>query len=304
MPVIHGQTMHEHDDYKVQQEFERLSRAVSAQNKIVEALDPDKAENFKPGNNPEHNPIRTKIVKAIWALTNEHNREIISKKVVQDENFVDTGKGHPKYEIGIIWELIAEKLEQELRTIPEAERVNIKAWAYTNPLQFVTWLSLNVFGIQSVQTEYDLDPYNPSFIIHLLNDEDSPAPNKYYGTDGVGIRGYHLLPSVAASGSGVLEYTLNWADVTPVITIGAIPENKVVQTAMIEVLSEFDTGFIAEIGDDSVYNRLMKVTENNLEKINKYHNYPDYKYTATTDIKLRSYGTATKGDLRILIYYH
>lgn len=70
-------------------------------------------------------------------------------------------------------------------------------------LSFSDWQSFNsrVPSTRTVNTNKSITgggSLNSDLTISLVNDVTSPAPNFYYGTDGSGVKGWYVLPSVAA----------------------------------------------------------------------------------------------------------
>lgn len=303
MPTKFGQTGWIHEDEKVQREFERVAQNEETIAKAVESLLPEGMSiDDAAGNTGEDKSGEIKT--NIWALTTEHNDNIVGMpKVVQDLDFKDKAKRHPKYELGINWDLWATALEASLSTIPDAQKTNIAAFAYTNPKQFLEWFDLCLQPIMSIQGTPDYRDGYWNYTIKLVNDQYSPGPNKLYGTDGFGSKGWQPLP---VPSSGVLVFTIDYLTLTPVVIVGSIPINSTVQSVSLVITSAFNNTTIVELGDDGLFNRLMTVGENQPEVMNKYQSFPDYKYLVTTDIKLRFYYSSapTTGSLTVYVYYH
>lgn len=242
------------------------------------------------------------IKKGIWALTTKHNSKIIVEKVNQSLDFIDKGKFHPKYELGVNWKLERDSLEDNLKTIQSALETNIKAWAYSSPQQFLEWLDLCLRPIMSVTGWASDTPYY-NYFLSLVNDEWNPGNNKYYGTGPTGLKGFHSLP---AFDSYCIEKYFSYADISgnTELLINTVPEKYIIEHAEIEILEDFDDNIKFKIGD-TIHARIMNTSDTFAKAANKYAVHSDYVYLSDTDLYLRwNYDSTgpTKGQGRILIY--
>jgi len=231
----------------------------------------------------------------VWALTTEHNDNIITAKVVQDLDYHDTGGKRPKYEIGVFWELTQQMLEAALKTIPQAKKTRIKAWAATHPKQFLEWVDICLRPIKSIRGKVDNTEGSWNYILDLVNDEWSPGPKKYYGTDKLGAKGFHLFPGVH-----VIKIPFNYG--TPAVSSRTtVPENNLilrVETVITEVFDDV-VAYTASVGTIEI----MDETYINFARDGMYLNQWHYAVTDAAVVDLVISTPSTQGAGVTYVWY-
>lgn len=293
-----------HNDHETQREFERVGNFLFEDAKTIEAIanvlgsTPDKIVKEDPKNI------------ALWALTVFINgKHLTNKKVVQGVNF-DGNKAktsdpdYPLAYVPIDWTGKNIPLAKEFRTIDEAERSNLEAWA-SLPLADLTAIEGPMSVVVYRTTEY-LEKYGmkgATFLneVRLVNDELAPNDNYYYGTDSDGDKGWHPLSNVA----GRLEVDFDYSDlVSGDKVIGTIPADKRVIKTSVLVTTAFDDSAKMTIGDAVGIGRLATHTDIRLESEKSYDIELEIKYATATELKLyHASGTPTVGEGTVIIYY-
>ena len=238
----------------------------------------------------------------IWAETTELDKQIIVKRVNQDLRFTKAKKipDERPYPFPVDFALTKEQLEKELRTIDEAQRTIIQAFAMIDP---GLWMNYYM-GMQSVERVQD--PFrDPRFnmpikaYFHLVNDEQNPQPNQYYGTDGDRYKGFHSIP---IGQNGCYEILFDYTDTPNPVSLFTSANNMVIQEIQLELSTRFDNSQVFTIGNDSTPGFLMGMANSdNIPK--KFSIRPDYKFTDVQNIKLYFTTTSTVGSGRVLVYY-
>lgn len=136
-----------------------------------------------------------------------------------------------------------ENERSQINTILEDIRRNIAASGgnvdYVTQQQLQAILnSLPPAGLNSVSTDNSIEGTGTSGNpIQLVNDEASPGNGEYYGTDGSGTKGFHLLPTTLSGtytptatvvdGSGATPSLAQWLRVGNTVTVsGSIVINS------------------------------------------------------------------------------
>lgn len=230
-----------------------------------------------------------------WALTTEHNDDVITAKVVQDLDYHDTGEKRQKYEMGIFWELTQQMLEAALKTLPAAKKTRIKAWAATNPAQFLDWLDLCLRPIKSIQGEKDDRKGYWNYTLQLAGDEWTPSPKKYYGTNRQGSKGFHLFPGIH-----IIEIPFTYVTVTASSTTLIPYGNLVVRTeTLITQTFDADVVFTAE----AAAVELMDETQINFAETGLYINQWHHTIASESAVDINIVTTATQGTGKTYIWY-
>lgn len=137
MPSRFGQTMHRHDDYKVQREFERISRQTSSVQDTISFQQTNGSG--ATGTSPDNKPT-------LWALTVEKNGNIVArdkdKKIVQVLNFKDYNTFDTAVPIDcrVIWEIQKKIPKKDLLTIENGIQTDIQAVAKLRRGDLNKWL--------------------------------------------------------------------------------------------------------------------------------------------------------------------
>lgn len=293
-----------HDDPKVQREFERVGQFLANDDKVIRAIA------GVLGSTPEQILVEDPKDIALWALTifidgNHLNK----KKVVQGVNYESfkakaSDPDLPIMYVPIEWTGENTLLAKEYRTIDEAERSNLQAWA-TIPMADLTAIkgpmSVVVFREVEQLKKYGMKGATWLNTVQLVNDELAPNDNNYYGTDSDGDKGWHPLSNVA----GRLEIDFDYSDlVSGNKVIGTIPADKRVIKTSVLVTTAFDDNAKMTIGDAVGIGRLATHTDIRLESEKNYDIELEVKYATATELKLyHASGTPTVGEGTVIIYY-
>lgn len=293
-----------HDDPKVQREFERVGQFLANDDKVIRAIA------GVLGSTPEQILVEDPKDIALWALTifidgNHLNK----KKVVQGVNYESfkakaSDPDLPIMYVPIEWTGENTLLAKEYRTIDEAERSNLQAWA-TIPMADLTAIkgpmSVVVFREVEQLKKYGMKGATWLNTVQLVNDELAPNDNNYYGTDSDGDKGWHPLSNIA----GRLEIDFDYSDlVSGNKVIGTIPADKRVIKTSVLVTTAFDDNAKMTIGDAVGIGRLATHTDIRLESEKNYDIELEVKYATATELKLyHASGAPTIGEGTVIIYY-
>lgn len=293
-----------HDDPKVQREFERVGQFLANDDKVIRAIA------SALGSTPEDIVKEDPKDIALWALTIFiDGKHLNKKKVVQGVNYIgnkakSSDPDIPLAYVPIEWIGKNVPLHKDYRTIDDAERSDLEAWA-TIPLADLTSIngpmSVVVYRAREFLNKYGMKGATFKNTVQLRNDEQFPNDNYYYGTDEYGDKGWHPLSNVA----GRLEVDFDYSDLNSGdIVIGDIPANKRVFKTSVLVETEFDDDTKITIGDDVANGRLATVKDTELEVSTSYDIELEIKYVAVTSLKIyKANGTPSTGSGTAIIYY-
>lgn len=136
-----------------------------------------------------------------YQLSVFHNEEEVSTPYVQGLTFENpVVECNPKYLANVYWKLKEDGLDEKYQSLPDwlfatPTDVNIQAKALITPSDLFHWVAERITYKDSVTAEGDFQ--NNVWTVTLVNDEDSPGNNKYYGTGASGYKGYHSLPTLS-----------------------------------------------------------------------------------------------------------
>lgn len=195
-----GATMHQHNDYKVQQEFERVNKAAS---KVSETISFQQGNGGRGGSSTNvTNNTNITNEPTLWALTIQKNSVTQvapnDKKKIQVVNFQDNTYNGKTFDCYISWEMTKESPSPDFLTIPDGLRISIKAKGKISVVEMLneikTYITQLVSGDMSIANDHTTE--YPKLLLKLVNDEDSPGANEFYGTDINGDKGWQDLSSV------------------------------------------------------------------------------------------------------------
>jgi len=300
MPTGFGQTAFYHDDHATQREFERVFMFLGTTEQVLNALVPGGGgiSSLIPGmgENSEIDITSDEIKMGIWALTTEHNGQIITARVVQDLDFRDTGKKHPKYEMGLIWKLTEASLRSDLATISTAKKTAIEALVYTSPKQFFEWFDYCLQPLMSIRGVPNGNEGYWNYGIKLVNDENIPGANKYYGTNNSGTKGYHSIPPRQR----VIKVPFGYNNKTPSSST-YIPAGNIVNRVEVDIATAFDAAATFTISANSI--TIMNENFINFAREGLYLNQWHYDIAAQSQVSLSLTTTATAGQGTAYIWF-
>lgn len=149
MATSKGATMHQHNDYKIQQEFERVGRAAS---KVSETI-------LYQQSNSGNRGITNTIEPTLWALTIEKNGIIqlanSDKKIVQVLNFKEVPRSFTAKPISCLvkWNIEKQIPSTDLLTIPNGIGMDIKAVAELDKRDLDEWLNSVIYYYLNTVTD-------------------------------------------------------------------------------------------------------------------------------------------------------
>lgn len=294
----------QHDDHKVQREFERVGQFLANDDKVIRAIA------SALGSTPEDIIKEDPKDIALWALTIFiDGKHLNNKKVVQGVNYIgnkakSSDPDIPLAYVPIEWTGKNVPLNKNYRTIDEAERSDLEAWA-TIPLADLTSIdgpmSVVVYQAREFLNKYGMKGATFKNTVQLRNDEQFPNDNYYYGTDEYGDKGWHPLSNVA----GRLEVDFDYSDlVAGDKVIGIIPKNKRVFKTSVLVTTAFDDDAKMTVGDDDA-NGILAMSKDTALGIEKSYDIElEIKYSNSKELKLyNASGTPTQGEGTVIIYY-
>lgn len=186
MATNKGQTLHQHNDYKVQQEFERVARNTSS---LSSTISHQTTGNGGGGT--------TNTEPTLWALTILKNGQIqltnSDKKIVQVLDFIGNKPSGKFIDSNIYWEMTKTIPNPTLTTIPEAITIQIRAIGKVSVVDILEtikdYITQIVYGRKSITNVFDTG--DKRLYLELINDEQTPDENKYYKVDESGNKGWH-----------------------------------------------------------------------------------------------------------------
>lgn len=199
-----AQTLHEHDDHKIQEEFERVGEQILDSTSVIQIV---KQTIGTPVNVttalPNDNSTLEKIV--LWALSVLHNAKVVGKKkLIQVIDFLDTAsKGKDRYDVeymsvGIDFDVQERAITDDFMSSRDLHPTGVKisAKAKYDGVALVRCIDSR-WSIRHVSpaTKVTVDGVEfTNTVFEFVNDEEFPGPDKYYGTDSEENKGYHPLP--------------------------------------------------------------------------------------------------------------
>lgn len=199
-----AQTLHEHDDHKIQEEFERVNEQILDSTSVIQIV---KQTIGTPVNAtaslPNDNSTLEKIV--LWALSVLHNAKVVGKKkLIQVIDFLDTAsKGKDRYDVeymsvGIDFDIQERAITDDFMSSRDLYPIGVKISAKAK--------YDGVALVRSIDSRWSIRHVSPATkvkvdgveftntVFEFVNDEEFPGPDKYYGTDSEENKGYHSLP--------------------------------------------------------------------------------------------------------------
>ena len=215
------------------------------------------------------------------------------------------------FSVPIVWTIDSENLAADCKTVGDATRAVIKAYAQVPTYTFAA----NVRGEKSIARK--IFTYNRRNLntgekethnyteLTFVNDIEVAPPDYYYGTSVDGIKGWFPLPSGGGSTAGVLELEFTFAEIAAGSAfIGELPAGVTIQKSTIEVTTAFDNNVNFNIGIAVANGIVMAASFSNASYIDKYSHDPDLKFATLEDINIyQSGGVATVGEAKIIIFY-
>lgn len=303
-----GRTGWYHEDHQTQREFERVGKLLLEDEKAITAL--AGALGTTPSQIIKDNSDPKDV--ALWALTIFIDNTPLNKiKVVQGINFNNNKAKSPHVDppiayLPIEWEGNNKRLDKKYRTIDDAERTDLTAWA-SIPLADLTAI-LGKMSVVVYRNYEDVKRYGmkgATYLneIQLRNDELDPGPNKFYGTDPIhGNKGWQSYGNI----TGRLEVDFDYTDLTSSGSkvIGTIPPNKRIYKTSVIVEEAFDNDVTMAIGDDGGNGRLATTADVDLSIETIYDIELEVKYITETVLKLyQQSNVPTEGSGTVIIYY-
>lgn len=294
-----------HDDPKVQREFERVGRFLADDDRILNAIA------GVLGSTPQDIAVSDPKDIALWALTIFiDGNHLTNKKIVQGVNFESykaksSDPDSPLAYLPIKWFGENKPLAKQYRTINEAERSDLEAWAsipFADLTEIQGPMSVSVFRDVINLKQFGMKGQSLMNTVQLVNDEIEPEDNYYYGTGPNGNKGWWPISNAA----GRLEVDFTWEDLTSGGSkeIGTIPADKRVFKTSVLVDTAFDADVTMTVGDDVGNGRLAVEKNIELSVEKSYDVELEYLYEDSTLLKLyQASNVPTVGEGTVIIYY-
>ena len=113
-----------------------------------------------------------------------------------------------------------------------------------------------------------------------------------------------FFTSGGVSTSGAVQGFFDWSDTPGPVTLGIIPSGSTIEKTIIEVLTPFDVGVLASVGEDTAMARLVATGDNRLDVAESFRVENDYLCPSDMTVKVYFAGTTpTVGQGRVVVYY-